>query len=267
MADIFISYAREDRTRVRSLADALSAHEWSVWWDREIQAGKAFDQVIADELTRARCVAVVWSHKSTASPSIAQNAGASTPRTSGKTWQIVEATSSDDEERGEEVVVEAPSVSSPNVENVTRIRVAARVRRYFDLRDKRVRWTLVAPFLAGILALSLYLFRTRDDGISQPPPTTVASTESALQLNAVMTGGKPLATGVRYDVYEAVKDVDGKRKRVTNSPADEGPPRFPLPAGRYFVTATSDVAKGSSEVVVSLGEERQLQLRLGRERP
>ena len=67
MADIFISYAREDGTRVRSLADALSAHGWSVWWDRQIPAGKTFDQVIAEALASARCVVVVWSHQSVAS--------------------------------------------------------------------------------------------------------------------------------------------------------------------------------------------------------
>src|SRR5215831_9367660 len=67
MADIFISYAREDRTRVRPLADALSVHGWSVWWDRQIQAGKAFDEVISDALASARVVVVVWSHQSIAS--------------------------------------------------------------------------------------------------------------------------------------------------------------------------------------------------------
>ena len=69
-----IGYAREDRTRVRSLAKALSAHGWSVWWDSEIQAGKRFSQVIEDALASARCVVVVWSHQSIASDWVREEA-------------------------------------------------------------------------------------------------------------------------------------------------------------------------------------------------
>lgn len=64
MNDIFVSYAREDRPRAKQLAEALQRHGWSVWWDRDIPAGKTFDQVIEDELEAARCVLVVWSRES-----------------------------------------------------------------------------------------------------------------------------------------------------------------------------------------------------------
>jgi hypothetical protein len=70
---------------------------------------------------------------------------------------------------------------------------------------------------------------------------------------------------VSYEVYEAAKDSEGNRKPVTNSSALYGPPRFPLPAGRYYVTASSDVGKGGSEVTISPGEARQVQLRLSRQ--
>jgi hypothetical protein len=88
-----------------------------------------------------------------------------------------------------------------------------------------------------------------------------------LSLSSVLaTGGKPLPSGVRYTVYEAAKEADGNRKRVTYD--DGGPVRFPLPAGRYYVTASSDVGNGSSEITVVPGEVRELLLRLGpRERP
>jgi hypothetical protein len=61
MSDIFISYAREDRPRAETLARALEAQGWSVWWDRTIPAGKTFDNVIEAALASTRCVIVLWS--------------------------------------------------------------------------------------------------------------------------------------------------------------------------------------------------------------
>jgi len=64
VSDIFISYARPDRPKAERLADAFKAQGWSVWWDREIQLGTEFRRRIADELTSARCVVVLWSEQS-----------------------------------------------------------------------------------------------------------------------------------------------------------------------------------------------------------
>jgi hypothetical protein len=66
MADVFISYASEDRDRARSVADALSARGWSVWWDRQIPLGKSFDEVIEQQIATAKCVIVLWSAVSVA---------------------------------------------------------------------------------------------------------------------------------------------------------------------------------------------------------
>jgi hypothetical protein len=67
MADIFLSYAKEDRLRVELLVRALEARGWSLWWDTAIPAGKTYDQVIEEALNTARCVVVIWSNESIAS--------------------------------------------------------------------------------------------------------------------------------------------------------------------------------------------------------
>ena len=64
MADIFISYANEDRPRVTPFAKALEDQGWSVFWDRTIPAGKTWRQVIGDALENARSVIVAWSETS-----------------------------------------------------------------------------------------------------------------------------------------------------------------------------------------------------------
>lgn len=64
MADIFVSYASEDRERVAELVAAFERQGWSVWWDRNIDAGQHFDSVIEEQIQAARCVVVVWTQNS-----------------------------------------------------------------------------------------------------------------------------------------------------------------------------------------------------------
>ncbi len=64
MSDIFISYAREDRTQAERLARALETRGWSVWWDATIPAGKAFHKVIEEAIEATGCVIVLWSRSS-----------------------------------------------------------------------------------------------------------------------------------------------------------------------------------------------------------
>jgi TolB-like protein/tetratricopeptide (TPR) repeat protein len=67
MADVFVSYARNDKARVAPLVAAIEAAGWSVWWDPAITPGQEFDRQIAAELESAAAVLVVWTPGSVAS--------------------------------------------------------------------------------------------------------------------------------------------------------------------------------------------------------
>ncbi|MGE3507777.1 MAG: toll/interleukin-1 receptor domain-containing protein [Vicinamibacterales bacterium] len=64
MNEIFLSYASADRARVEPLVKALEAEKLQVWWDRDIECGQNFNQMIEQALTAARCVIVVWTRSS-----------------------------------------------------------------------------------------------------------------------------------------------------------------------------------------------------------
>ena len=74
MADIFMSYAREDVGTATRLAAALERHGWSVFWDRRIPAGCRFDQFIAEQLEVAHCVIVLWSKAAVCSEWVVEEA-------------------------------------------------------------------------------------------------------------------------------------------------------------------------------------------------
>jgi len=80
MTDVFISYASEDRERVRPLAEALLREQFSVWWDRKIIAGQQFDKAIEQALETARCVVVCWSTQSVGSEWVKNEAAAGAER-------------------------------------------------------------------------------------------------------------------------------------------------------------------------------------------
>ncbi len=75
MADVFISYASEDRDRVRPLAEALLRRGLSVWWDRALIAGDDYARVIERELAAAKAVIVVWTQSAAESAFVRDEAG------------------------------------------------------------------------------------------------------------------------------------------------------------------------------------------------
>jgi hypothetical protein len=48
--DIFISYAADDRDEAARLAASLRETGYSIWWDRELEAGQQFDEKLTQAL-------------------------------------------------------------------------------------------------------------------------------------------------------------------------------------------------------------------------
>lgn len=61
MADVFLSYASEERKVAERLAKALEDAGFSVWWDRHIRGGAEFSQDIEREIEAAGRILVLWS--------------------------------------------------------------------------------------------------------------------------------------------------------------------------------------------------------------
>ena len=74
MADIFISYKKEDAGRVIRMVEALRAEGFDVWWDHGIKAGSEWDRSIHKELYAAKVVIAIWSNASVAAPWVKEEA-------------------------------------------------------------------------------------------------------------------------------------------------------------------------------------------------
>lgn len=60
MADVFISYKREERARVERIASALQELGLSVWFDASLEGGGSFSAQINREVRAAKVVLVCW---------------------------------------------------------------------------------------------------------------------------------------------------------------------------------------------------------------
>ena len=82
MASLFLSYSRDDISRVRPLAVALERAGHKVWWDRHISGGQDFADEIEQALEAADLVIACWTERSVHSAWVRDEAG--TGRDSGR---------------------------------------------------------------------------------------------------------------------------------------------------------------------------------------
>ncbi len=64
MSHTFISYSSKDRNKTKSLATILEKNGLKVWWDKNLQPGKAFDRALSKALDEAHSIVVLWSKNS-----------------------------------------------------------------------------------------------------------------------------------------------------------------------------------------------------------
>lgn len=77
MADVFISYKREEIAWAARVAQALSEEGFSAFYDLDddgIHAGEQWDKRLEQELAAAKCCVVLWSSASTESPNVRSEA-------------------------------------------------------------------------------------------------------------------------------------------------------------------------------------------------
>ena len=76
MASVFLSYAREDAAKARTLASLLERAGHSVWWDGYIKGGTQYAHEIEAALKAAEKVVVIWSRGSVESAWVRDEAAA-----------------------------------------------------------------------------------------------------------------------------------------------------------------------------------------------
>ncbi|MBL8551103.1 MAG: TIR domain-containing protein [Hyphomonadaceae bacterium] len=74
MADLFISYSREDKPRAEQVARGLSQAGFDVFWDTEIPPGTTWADYIESKLANCAAVVVLWSQHSTRSQWVREEA-------------------------------------------------------------------------------------------------------------------------------------------------------------------------------------------------
>ena len=92
--------------------------------------------------------------------------------------------------------------------------------------------------------------------VKKPQPQPEPTGKPGHRFEAVMAeGGPPVEKGMRWDIYEARADADGKRKHINGN--YDTKPIFKLNAGRYLVVAKWGNAVASKEFDVGSVDDRE----------
>jgi len=219
MNDIFLSYGSADRATAQKYADALESLGWSVWWDREIPLGKAFDQVIEEELNAARCVIVLWSKEAVRSR-----------------WVKTEAAAAADRERLIPVLIEDVAIPF----EFKRIQTAMLMNWQGDTADPKFR-----PLIDAVRQL-----------LGQPRPSRTSASSGSVIVSRRVPGWR--TNRLLWIAVAAVVIAIAGVIAVKNSFQNPGPPPSELnhPAGNSRPAGSSSIATpvaGTGKAIATQG--------------
>lgn len=256
MADVFISYASEDRDRVRPLAEALIARGFDVWWDRALAAGQDYTAIIERELRVAKAVVVVWTRGSAASTFVRDEAGRA--RDEGRLVPVlldqVEIPLGFGAFQAEDFTRWNGGTNAPQMhllEEVLKAKLSGRDidvaaierrRRRLGARIRIVSLLTVVALVAGIAAFGKYLFN---------PEPQVQQTDLRAELLRLLAEGKltPEQAIQLAEILEA-----GALGETQTAALEETAPA-PPPAGAPSVRARSaDMAPSVGATLASVSE-------------
>ncbi len=168
MANVFLSYSREDVGRAGSIALALEKAGHTVWWDRHIKGGAQYNKAIEQALKSADVVVVLWSEQSVESPWVRDEAAAgrdtgrlvpikldqTEPPLGFRQYQTIDLSRWRGRENSAELKAVLGAVSSPIEETAdTKFTPVASPRHAWPVRNRMRFWWAAIPLIAMVALL------------------------------------------------------------------------------------------------------------------
>jgi formylglycine-generating enzyme required for sulfatase activity len=173
MADVFLSYNRQDQGKAKMIAEALESSGFEVWWDTVLRAGQTYDEVTESQLRDAWAVVVLWSNRSVRSK-----------------WVRAEATLGDRKSALIPVMIE--QCERPIMFEL--IQTADLSHWDGDLTDQN--WL---DFVADVQE---HVARKRGDAAAKPQPTPAPEPQAAASAPSVAAGSESLEAAFWMSVQD-----------------------------------------------------------------
>jgi TIR domain-containing protein len=244
MADIFISYANEDRETAAKFAELLESVGLRVWWDRRIPAGRTWRSILEDALREMRCLVVLWSKNSVQSPWVTEEAEEA--RRLGKTivpvlieeveppigFRAIQAANlanwngSTDDPAAQQFIADLKSILGQGVEtslprgesSPAKTRVTTLLQRTTSARMFKF-GAVIAAFVAFLVGWQIWREFSQDGQISAPKEKEKAEARSAPRLATLAIRGerKDLNPDEKTKLELSAIDSDGKQAQIEDA--------------------------------------------------